>query len=145
MEQFLKLSFGLIENGQFLRLAGPALAVYFCLRRRIWRQANHSCPKMRELYKDGYLPAMAVRSKLAELCGISEGAVSRQIRLLREAGFIEVYLTGRQNIFVLGRRIFGQSDNPEVNGKKAKAFEWYFIDRLHTSFEVFCEDINNRK
>ena len=58
-------------------------------------------PRIRELLADGELPAGAVTAAVQEEFGISQPAVSKHLRVLREAGFTTVRPDGARRLYAV--------------------------------------------
>jgi DNA-binding transcriptional ArsR family regulator len=82
-----------------------------------------------ELLGDGERPAGAVVAVVAEEFGITQPAVSRHLRVLREAGFARVRADGARRLYALDRAGFDAAD---AVLQHYRAFWTQHLDALET-------------
>ena len=127
--QFILLDFEDLDNPEFMEFVrSPEFSTYLILRRYIWRSDKPHSLGLHEYYAKGLLACALSREKLAEaLGGISARQVTRDINALLKRGIIKSIVTGRGNVFILGK--WARDEEDQVY------YEYFFLDRLHTRLD----------
>jgi len=103
-KQSIHIGFSFIDGGFGAKIGWANVAVYICLRRFIWRKDSGELGKY---YKAGKLVSCVSLTKLSKLLGIDRAAISRRLKALEKAGWLDtvgVRASCRCQIYELGRR-----------------------------------------
>ena len=123
--QFIMLDFEDLDNPEFMEFVrSPEFSTYLIMRRYIWRSDKPHTLGLHEYYASGLLASALSREKLAQsLGGISARQMTRDINALIERQVIRSVVTGRGNVYILGKWAVDKEDQVY--------YEYFFLDRLH--------------
>ena len=122
--QFIMLDFEDLDNPEFMEFVrSPEFSTYLIMRRYVWRSKKTHSLGLHEYYASGLLASALSRGKLAKsLGGVSSRQMTRDINALLKRQVIKSVVTGRGNVFILGRWAVDKEDQVY--------YEYFFLDRL---------------
>ena len=122
--QFIMLDFEDLDNPEFMEFVrSPEFSTYLIMRRYVWRSKKTHSLGLHEYYASGLLASALSRGKLAQsLGGVSSRQMTRDINALLKRRVIKSVVTGRGNVFILGRWAVDKEDQVY--------YEYFFLDRL---------------
>ena len=133
--QFIILDFTDLDNPEFMEFVRSSeFSTYLIMRRYIWRSDKPHKFGLHENYAQGLLACYISREKLAvALGGVALRTVTRDIDSLLRRGIIQSKLTGRGNVFVLGKWA--------LDTDSGAYYEYFFLDKLHVRLEEDEDEI----